>query len=131
MQANSSIFAHNTQDDGSTIVELDAGSLDGTISGGTNLILATQATTMAPGDTSTGCPRLAPLLDNGGLTRTHAILPFSAALNAGETTDLLGNDQRGSGFPRVVGFDPDIGAYEWSQGSGDVINSSGFESCDS
>ena len=113
------------------VVELDAGSLDGTISGAANLILAAQATTMTPADTSTGCPRLAPLLDNGGLTRTHAILPFSAAMNAGNNLDNLATDQRGSGFARVEGFDPDIGAYEWNQTSGDVINSSGFENCDS
>jgi hypothetical protein len=129
MQANSSIFAYNAQDDGSTVVELDAGSLDGTISGAKNLILATQAATTPPADTSTGCPRFAPLLDNGGLTRTHAILPGSAAMDAGNNVDNLAADQRGSGFARVVGSDPDIGAFEWGEGSGEAINSSSFENC--
>lgn len=73
---------------------------------------------------------LAPLADNdcfefagvGGLgveppsgcTWTHAILPGSAALNAGfNETDAF--DQRGEGFPRVFGSAADIGAFE-SQG---------------
>jgi hypothetical protein len=30
---------------------------------------------------------------------------------------------------RTVGMDVDIGAYEFSAGSGDVINMSGFEGC--
>lgn len=129
MQANSSIFAYNTQEDGTMVAELDAGSADGTITGAKNIILTTEAATIPPADTSTGCPRLTPLLDNGGLTRTHAILPGSAGMDVGNNVDSVATDQRGNGFARVVGSDPDIGAYEWSEGSGEVINSSGFENC--
>lgn len=60
-------------------------------------------------------PLLGPLQDNGGPTFTHALLPGSPAINAGNPagcTDHLGNslltDQRG--MPRVGRCD--MGAYE-------------------
>lgn len=57
-------------------------------------------------------PRPGPLQDNGGPTQTHALLPGSPALNAGERTLAVAYDQRGPGFPRVLGSAADIGAYE-------------------
>jgi len=67
-------------------------------------------------------PRLAPIAANGGPTKTHALLPDSPALDAGDPSILFASaefDQRGAGFPRVVdgggGLRIDIGAYE-SQG---------------
>ena len=63
---------------------------------------------------------LAPLANNGGPTRTMALLPGSAAINAGNNAldadsdgVILPSDQRGTGFPRVVGGTADIGAYEY------------------
>jgi hypothetical protein len=53
---------------------------------------------------------LGPLQNNGGPTFTHALLPDSPALNAGDNTDASETDQRG--FPRIVGGVIDIGAYE-------------------
>lgn len=53
-------------------------------------------------------PLLGPLQDNGGPTFTHALLPGSPAINAGNTT--LAFDQRG--VPRPVGPADDIGAVE-------------------
>ncbi|MFN7929579.1 MAG: choice-of-anchor Q domain-containing protein [Blastocatellia bacterium] len=67
-------------------------------------------------------PKLAPLDDNGGPTQTHALLPDSPALNAGDNcvtqtpgclTTPLTTDQRGTGFPRQVGTNVDIGAFEF------------------
>ena len=59
-------------------------------------------------------PRLAPLADNGGPTQTHALLPDSPAINAGNNTGAPASDQRGG--QRVGGVDSgsnvDIGAYE-------------------
>ncbi|MEJ1931239.1 Calx-beta domain-containing protein [Nostoc sp. NIES-2111] len=71
-------------------------------------------------------PGLGPLQNNGGLTLTHALLPGSPAINAGnsslipaDTEDLDGDgntteptpyDQRG--LTRVVGGTVDIGAFE-------------------
>jgi len=57
-------------------------------------------------------PKLGPLGDNGGPTRTHALLPGSPAINAGSNTNKLTTDQRGIGFVRSVGGQPDIGAFE-------------------
>jgi Calx-beta domain-containing protein/Big-like domain-containing protein len=76
-------------------------------------------------------PQLGPLADNGGPTRTHALLSSSTALDAGDdcvaqashcgdsNISQLTTDQRGPGFSRLVdGPDVDttatvdIGAYE-------------------
>jgi hypothetical protein len=78
-------------------------------------------------------PMLGNLSDNGGLTRTHAPLFGSPAIDAGSnaladepfTNDPLTTDQRGEGFPRIhdvpnvgnsdtgaTGFAVDIGAHE-------------------
>ncbi len=63
-------------------------------------------------------PRLAPLADNGGPTLTHALLPNSPALNAGDPAAVAGADgvsefdQRGEGFARVLEGRIDIGAFE-------------------
>ena len=54
-------------------------------------------------------------LINGGPTRTQALLPGSPAINAGSNPLNLTTDQRGAGFPRVVGPVADIGAYEGSE----------------
>jgi hypothetical protein len=58
---------------------------------------------------------VSPLADNGGTggTRTMALLAGSPAINAGGAVSPgLTTDQRGSGFPRVIGSAVDMGAYE-------------------
>jgi CSLREA domain-containing protein len=59
---------------------------------------------------------LAPLADNGGPTRTHALAAGSPAINAGNPafTPPPESDQRGAPFVRVFGGRVDIGAYERS-----------------
>jgi CSLREA domain-containing protein len=63
-----------------------------------------------------GDPLLAPLANNGGPTATHALLPGSPAVDAGDNTACLATDQRG--FPRPIDGDEngsaicDIGAFE-------------------
>lgn len=63
-------------------------------------------------------PQLGPLADNGGETLTHALLPGSPALNAGDPSAVAGQndvamfDQRGTGFNRIEDGRMDIGAYE-------------------
>jgi uncharacterized repeat protein (TIGR01451 family) len=63
-------------------------------------------------------PKLLALANNGGPTQTHLLLPNSPALNAGNTSLAQDNgnpittDQRGSGFPRVIGSSVDIGSVE-------------------
>ena len=67
-----------------------------------------------PGDQTNIDPMLGPLQDNGGPTLTHALLPGSPAVNAGDPafTPPPFFDQRGSGFDRVVNGRIDIGSFE-------------------
>ncbi|WP_181016204.1 DUF4347 domain-containing protein [Pseudanabaena sp. BC1403] len=58
-------------------------------------------------------PQLAPLGNYGGSTQTHALLPNSPALNAGNNAGVAANDQRSA--TRIFGGVVDIGAFE-SQG---------------
>ncbi|MEX1253326.1 MAG: flexitail domain-containing putative surface protein [Dehalococcoidia bacterium] len=83
---------------------------------GHNLIHDTSGCTIT-GDTSgnvTGVsPNLGPLGDNGGPTLTHALLPGSAAIDAGSAScPPPSTDQRG--HPRPEGPACDIGAFEAS-----------------
>ncbi len=56
---------------------------------------------------------LAALANNGGPTRTHALLPGSPAIDAGSVGPIVpDHDQRGPGFPRVRGSTIDMGAFE-------------------
>ena len=59
-------------------------------------------------------PLLGPLQDNGGPTLTHALLPGSPAIDAGDNALLAGQttDQRGVPFIRTFNATVDIGAYE-------------------
>src|SRR6185503_645674 len=56
--------------------------------------------------------RVGPLANNGGPTRTHALLPGSPAIDAGSNANAasLTTDQRG--FARIVNTTVDIGAFE-------------------
>ena len=82
-----------------------------TISGNNNLIGDSGSIELPP-DTIQDDPRLLPLADNGGATRTHALRPDSPAIDAGNNSASLNDDQRGPGFPRVLGTAADIGAFE-------------------
>ncbi|MGA7296128.1 MAG: choice-of-anchor Q domain-containing protein [Rhodanobacteraceae bacterium] len=95
-----------------------------TITGDHNLVgISKFAST--PGDTISNVdPKLGPLQDNGGFTLTTAVLPSSAAIDAGIANSNT-VDQRGSGFTRTVGAAPDIGTFE--RGA-DIIFANGFES---
>ena len=59
-------------------------------------------------------PMLGPLAFNGGPTRTQALLVGSPAIDAGSNPLSLATDQRGVGFPRVIGGMADMGAYEYN-----------------
>lgn len=124
--AQSSIFANNIA---ASNGEYDVAALGG-ITGANNLIVRTPDT--APLGTITACPLLGPLTNNGGPTATVALLDGSPAINAGNNTLNLSDDQRGTGFKRVVGSSADIGAYELQSGvTPDRIFSGEFEGrCD-
>lgn len=90
-------------------------------------------------------PRLGPLANNGGPTQTHALLPGSTALDAGNNCVLdnscspavgqsLTTDQRGAGFGRAADSADadttamvDIGAFEAQASVEDIPNKSTAE----
>lgn len=82
----------------------------GQVVGGDNLVLV--STRPLPPDTISANPRISPLADNGGRTRTHALWAGSPAVDMGNDNAGLEFDQRGPGFARVKGARADIGAYE-------------------
>ncbi len=97
---------------GSNFIGTDAGAQWRTSSGGTDVGGNFIGTASAPAD-----PRLGPLADNGGPTRTHRPLPGSPVIEAGDNATLaapfaLTTDQRGPGFPRRLNTRVDIGAVE-------------------
>lgn len=55
-------------------------------------------------------PRIGPLVNNGGPTRTHALLAGSPAIDAASAADCPATDQRGVPRPQRAGCD--IGSYE-------------------
>ena len=66
------------------------------------------------GDQINTDPLLGPLQDNGGPTFTHALLPGSPAIDAGDPdfTPPPFNDQRDCHFDRVFNGRIDIGSFE-------------------
>jgi hypothetical protein len=98
------------------IVSSDGHNLIGNADGASGYVAGDQVgNTASPLD-----PKLGPLQNNGGPTFTHALLPGSPAIDAGATGDALDpsgapltTDQRGAGFPRVLGAAVDIGAFEY------------------
>jgi N-acetylneuraminic acid mutarotase len=71
----------------------------------------------AAGDQINTEPMLGPLQGNGGSTFTHALLPGSPAINAGDPNIncVQCYDQRGPGYDRVRGGRIDIGSFEVQQ----------------
>jgi hypothetical protein len=83
-----------------------------TLLGNNNLVVSADANVTLPGATLHAAPLLLPLAANGGPTRTHALAAGSPAIDAGNNVAALLTDQRGAGFPRVLGVAADIGAFE-------------------
>ena len=78
------------------------------------------ASCISVGTSISGSPGLVPagLADNGGLTFSIALSDTAKAKDAGDPSISLApmHDQRGPGFPRIVGGRIDIGAYEYDVG---------------
>jgi hypothetical protein len=83
-----------------------------TLLGNNNLVVSAQANVTLPNATLRAAPLLLPLAANGGPTLTHGLAPGSPAVDAGNNSSALSSDQRGAGFPRVLGAAADIGAFE-------------------
>jgi hypothetical protein len=80
-----------------------------------------------PNDTIATDPLLGALADHGGFTQTIALQPGSPAIDTGDNWTGLEYDQRGSGYARVVGVAPDIGAFEAPVMLPDAIFANGFD----
>jgi hypothetical protein len=117
----SSIIASNTSF--GTTQNIDFG-ISGGVTGANDLIGPSGTATLPPG-TIQSDPRLLPLANNGGPTKTHALMPGSPAIDAGNNDAGSPTDQRGTGFARELGGGPDIGAYEGVDT--DTIFANGFD----
>jgi len=117
-ELESSIIADNTPSGTDAAADLDGST---TITGANNLIKISGLP--VPPDTITLDPLLRPLAYNGGLTRTHALVPDSPAIDTGNNVLDVDYDQRGIGYPRVSGSQADIGAFEF----GDRIFADGLD----
>ena len=104
--AHSSIIANNTSTASGQARDLYCRNC--LPNGSKNLIMGSSSA--VPGDTIVADPILGPLADNGGQTKTHALLTGSPALEAGSNIRDLPFDQRGR--DRTSGTTADIGAYE-------------------
>ena len=104
----SSLVSGNTDNSGGRDVA-------GTFAGVTNCLISVTNGVALPGANNIlGLPApLDSLADNGGLTRTHALPRKSPAIDKGSNPLALATDQRGPGFPRLLGAAVDIGAYEY------------------
>lgn len=113
----STIIANNV----AATVPFDFDPLGSTVTGSHNLIMATST---PPTGTIGSDPHLQPLANNGGATKTHLLSGGSPALDQGLNPSNLEFDQRGAGYPRVLGSAADIGATETDF---DQIFANGFE----
>jgi hypothetical protein len=102
------------------------------VTGADNLIFASASGAILPsgGGLVSACPLLGPLRNNGGSTKTHQLLSHSPAFDVGNDTSTATGahyDQRGTGFPRSLGINPDIGAFEVDQN--EIVFNAGFDGC--
>jgi len=100
----------DVMDGGATAVDSDHSLLgDGTVDSVVTLV--------GSGNLRSNTPGLGALADNGGLTKTMALLTGSPAIDAGPNpvATFTGNgfDQRATPYLRVYGGQVDIGAFEW------------------
>ena len=104
----SSIFALNEAAESALSPDIDANLTPLPLVAGTDNLIGVVGN-LEPGYIS-GDPLLAPLAANGGPTLTHALLPGSPAIDAGNNAGAQETDQRGAA--RHAGKRPDIGAFE-------------------
>lgn len=114
----SSIFAANTRlgTDSDLRLSQSAGGSDNLVGSSVNF------SPPAAGLITSTNPRLGPLANRGGPTRTHEPLADSLAIDHGNTGSGGSEDQRG--FPRTLGARTDIGSVERNP---DTIFASGFD----
>jgi hypothetical protein len=111
LDLQSTLIASNTSSQGSATADFSYyGGAAYTPTGANNLIV-TSAYAVPAGTLNTD-PNLQALANNGGPTRTMALITGSSAIDKGNNAAGLATDQRGTGFARVGGTFADIGAFE-------------------
>jgi parallel beta-helix repeat protein len=125
MAARNSLLWGNT---GAPDIE-HMGGPDDIIGGSYNLIAQVGDHISYPPNTLHCDPQLRPLAWNGGPTWTHALPANSCAVDAGGVIPSADYDQRGTGHPRWMGTQVDIGAYEYNSNDPnyDLIFANGFD----
>jgi hypothetical protein len=115
----SSIVAGNVADTASTPTDVYINY--GVLSGADNLVADNLVTASNQSNpvviTISSDPKLGPLQNNGGPTRTHMLSPSSPAIGKGNmnlTPPVVTGDQRGAGYPRKTGPNDsvDLGAVQ-------------------
>lgn len=129
---NSAVFLRNSIIAGNLNTDDGVLDLSGEFNGNANNLIGSLAgasgTVGSGSDTVNPNPGLAALADNGGPTRTHALLAGSPALNGGDNTlvslddedgdqdgdhtEMIPFDGRGAGYERIRWGVVDIGAFE-------------------
>jgi len=120
LRLESTIIADNSPSGNTFAADLDGSAV---LSGHNNLVKIIGSGITLPTGTLRSDPHLGPLQDNGGPTRTQALMSDSPAIDAGNNTAKFPYDQRLTGFNRVVGVAADIGAVEYDP---DIIFVNGF-----
>ena len=119
------IISNNTQTSGSSTILDDIGGSSGATLTGSNNLIKNPVLPVPSGTISLTDPNLRALANNGGDTRTHMPNFGSVVINAGNNASGATTDQRGSGFPRILGPKADIGSVEFNLS--DVIFKNGFD----
>ena len=112
---DSTIISNNTCGGNPQYSVGETGFSDPSIVVGADNLITSPAGLALPAGTITTNPGLAPLADNGGPTKTHALPADSPAIDMGNNEAALQFDQRGPGFSRTSGTRTDIGAFERQQ----------------
>jgi hypothetical protein len=100
------------------------GNAGATVTGADNLVYFTDIL-LPPATILLTDPMLRPLAANGGKTATHMPNFGSPVIDLGNNESGATVDQRGPGFPRILGAAPDIGAVEFDLA--DAIFANGFD----
>lgn len=88
--------------------------------------LSTSASCFTGNHDRQGNPKLGPLADNGGPTKTHLLRPGSPARDHGANNGCPNRDQRGRRRPATTANRCDIGSVEMGSGGGGAASAAGY-----
>ena len=111
---NSSIIANNHSIEPTAAADLAAAT--SLVASGAHNLITTMNDIQLDAAPLSSDPRLLPLVNNGGFTKTHALAADSPAIAAGNNGLGFAFDQRDMPFPREIGGLTDIGAFERGDG---------------